>query len=117
MSDMTIHQMKLAKEPFEKIANGQKVIESRLFDEKRQLINIGDEIEFSRNDNPVETVKAKVKALYRYDSFESLFSDFPPEYFGGVSKEFLLEEISAFYSKEEQKKYGVIGIKIELRNS
>lgn len=107
--------MKLAREPFEKIVNGQKIIESRLFDEKRRVIDIGDEIEFSRNDNPSETVKTRVKSLYRYDSFESLFSDFPPEYFGGTSKEFLLEEIGRFYSEEEQRKYGVVGIKIELQ--
>lgn len=98
--------MKLAKEPFEKITSGQKIIESRLFDEKRRMIDISDEIEFSRNDNPAETVKTKVKALYRYDSFESLFSDFPPKYFGGVSKEFLLEEIGRFYPKEDQEEYG-----------
>lgn len=112
---MTLHFMKLAKEPFEKIANGQKIIESRLFDEKRHVIDIGDEIEFSQNDDPAETVKTKVKALYRYDSFESLFSDFPPEYFGGIFKEFLLKEINQFYSKEDQEKYGVVGIKIELQ--
>ena len=107
--------MKLAKEPFEKIVNGQKIIESRLFDEKRRLINIGDEIEFSQNDDPTRVSKTKVKALYRYGSFENLFSDFPSEYFGGNSKEFLLEEISRFYPKEEQKKYGVVGIRIELQ--
>jgi ASC-1-like (ASCH) protein len=56
-----------------------------------------------------------VKALYRYNSFENLFSDFPPEYFGGDSKEFLLKEISRFYPKEEQEKYGVVGIRIEIQ--
>ncbi len=111
---MIAHQMKLAQEPFEKIANGQKIIESRLFDEKRQLINIGDEIEFSQNDDAIKTVKTKVTALHRYSSFEELFSDFQPEYFGGVSKELLLEEISQFYPEEEQEKYGVVGIKIVL---
>lgn len=112
---MTIHTMKLAKEPFEKIVKGQKIIESRLFDEKRRLINIGDEIEFSQNDDPTKTSKTKVKALYRYGSFENLFSDFPSEYFGWNSKEFLLEEINRFYPKEEQEKYGVVGIRIELQ--
>ncbi len=112
---MNVHQMKLAKEPFEKIANGEKIIESRLFDEKRQLIDVGDEVEFSQNDDPEKKVKTTVRALYRYDSFESLFSDFLPEYFGGNSKEFLLEEISRFYPKEEQEKYGVVGIRIELQ--
>jgi ASC-1-like (ASCH) protein len=69
--------MKLAKEPFDKIVSGQKVIESRLFDEKRRLINIGDEIEFVQNDDSTQIVKTRVLALYRYDSLESLFSDFP----------------------------------------
>lgn len=43
--------MKLSQEPFDKIASGEKIIESRLFDEKRRLIKVGDEIEFSQNDN------------------------------------------------------------------
>jgi ASC-1-like (ASCH) protein len=105
--------MKIAKEPFEKILNGQKIIESRLFDEKRQLINVDDEIEFSQNDDQSKTIKTKVKALYRYKSFENLFSDFPSSYFGGLSRDALLDEINQFYSKEEQDKYGVLGVKIE----
>lgn len=112
---MNIHKMKLTTEPFNKIVFGKKVIESRLFDEKRRLINIGDEIEFSQNNDPNKILKTKVIALYRYESFEKLFSDFIPELFGCDSKEFLLEEISQFYSKEEQEKYGVIGIKIEVK--
>ncbi|HHX58892.1 MAG TPA: RNA-binding protein, partial [Candidatus Moranbacteria bacterium] len=48
---MKIHKMKLATTPFEKIASGNKVIESRLYDEKRQQINLGDQIEFVCNDD------------------------------------------------------------------
>lgn len=105
--------MKLSDKPFEKIITGYKIIESRLYDEKRQQINIGDQIEFSYNDTE-EKVITRVKALYRYESFEDLFSDFPSEYFGGDSKDELIREIEMFYSKEDQKKYGVVGIKIEL---
>lgn len=112
---MINHEMKLAKEPFNKIVSGQKIIESRLFDEKRKCISIGDEIEFIQNDDPTKRIKVKVKALYLFDSFQSLFSDFPPEYFGGESKEFLLAEISQFYSAEDQERYGVVGIKIEIQ--
>ena len=36
--------------------------------------------------------------------------------YGWASKEFLLEEIKQFYPKEEQEKYGVIGIRMELLN-
>lgn len=111
---MIIHKMKLAKSPFDKIVSGDKIIESRLYDKKRQQINIGDQIEFSNNDEPEKKALTNVKALYRYDLFENLFSDFPPEYFGGNSKDELIQEIETFYSKEEQEKYGIIGIKIEL---
>ncbi len=106
--------MKLASEPFNKIATGNKIIESRLFDEKRQLINVGDEIFFIQNEDPEENIKTIVTAIYNYPSFEKLFSHFPPEYFGGTSKAFLLEEINSFYPKNEQEKYGVVGIKIKL---
>ena len=106
--------MKLAVIPFEKIARGKKVIESRLYDEKRRQIAIGDRIEFTCNNEPTKKVLTKVNALYRYGSFNELFSNFPPEYFGGESKEELIKEIGAFYSKEDQKNYGVVGIRIEL---
>ncbi|MDE2144952.1 MAG: ASCH domain-containing protein [Patescibacteria group bacterium] len=111
---MTIYKMKLSAVPFEKIVSGEKVIESRLYDEKRQQVNPGDQIEFTSNDDSSRKVVTTVKALYRYPDFESMFSDFPPSYFGGASKEELLRGIGAFYSKEEQIKYGVIGIKIGL---
>ena len=41
-----LHKMKLNEDPFERIKNGTKTIEFRLFDEKRQQIKIGDQIEF-----------------------------------------------------------------------
>lgn len=111
---MTTYQMKLAKAPFEKIKNGQKIIEARLYDKKRQQINIGDRIEFVCDDNQIKSITAKIKALYRYQSFDDLFSDFPPEYFGESSKESLLKEIRKFYTVEKERFYNVIGIKLEL---
>jgi ASC-1-like (ASCH) protein len=110
---MATHIMKLSNEPFEKIANGQKTIESRLFDEKRQKINVGDTIKFSSNNDTEHTITTKVKALYHHDSFNDLFSDFPPQYFGGESKESLLKEIHQFYSMEDEARFGVVGISIE----
>ena len=41
-----LHKMKLNESPFERIKNGTKTIEFRLYDEKRQKINIGDTIIF-----------------------------------------------------------------------
>lgn len=44
-----IHQMKLVDAPFELIRSGQKTIELRLNDEKRQIIKIGDFIVFTQS--------------------------------------------------------------------
>lgn len=113
-TDHMQHQMKLSLEPFEQIAAGEKMIESRLYDEKRQQIGLGDEIEFTANDNPEKTVRTRVKGLLRYESFKELFTDHNPSLFGAESKEFLLDQIKQFYSDDDEQKYGVIGLRIEV---
>lgn len=111
---MTTHQMTLTASSFEKIAGGKKTIESRLYDEKRRCVAINDQIKFISKDEPTRKVSTRVLALYQYKSFMELFSAFPPEYFGGSSRNKLIAEIREFYSKEDEKKYGVVGIKIQL---
>jgi len=114
LEKMKTHQMKLDPVPFEKISDGSKIVESRLYDKKRQQIDLGDKIQFVRDDDNSKILNTEVEALYRYPDFASMFSDFPPEYFGGNSREWLSKEIEMFYSKVEQAKYGVVGIKIKL---
>ena len=108
------YQMKLATEPFNKIASGTKLIESRLFDEKRQQISIGDQIVFSENENPENTVTTVVKGLLRYQTFKELFADHDPSLFGEDSKDFLLAQIKSIYSDEDEQKYGVVGVRLDL---
>lgn len=111
---MQQHQMKLATEPYNNIVSGKKVIESRLFDEKRQQIAIGDQIIFSENDKPENSVTTVVKGLLRYQTFNELFADHNPSLFGEESREFLLNQIKQFYSDEDEQKYGVVGMRIQL---
>ena len=63
------HYMQLSVEPLAQIATGAKVIESRLYDEKRQQVALGDEIEFCANGNLGQKVKTRVKGLLRYPTF------------------------------------------------
>lgn len=111
---MQQHQMKLATAPYNNIASGKKLIESRLFDEKRQQINIGDQIIFSENDKPENSVTTKVMGLLRYQTFKELFADHDPSLFGEDSLDFLLNQIKQFYSDEDEQRYGVVGIRLEL---
>ncbi len=105
--------MKLAAEPYKNIASGKKVIESRLFDEKRQQISIGDMITFSENDESEKAIKTIVKGLLHYRTFEELFADHDPSLFGEESRDFLLKQIKQFYSDEDEQKYGVVGVRVQ----
>ena len=110
---MTIHKMHLQTKYFDYIRNGTKRIELRLFDEKRQKIHISDTIEFY-NDNG-GSFCAKAVVLWKYDSFKSLLDDFDITVLADASmtKDELLEVLNNFYSVEDQKKYGVVGIEFE----
>ena len=111
---MTTQQLKLATEPFNAIISGNKTIESRLYDTKRQKIQIVDRIIFTNRDNSEQTVTAEVVGLLRYATFRDLFSHNNPRKFGGDNVEWLENQISEFYSIEDQKIYGVIGIEFKV---
>lgn len=111
---MNTHHLQLATVPFNAIVSGAKTIESRLYDDKRQLIQIGDIIEFTNRELPDQTVSVKVVGLLRYETFSDLFSHNSPVKFGGESVKWLEDQINEFYSIEDQKQNGVIGIEFEL---
>ena len=108
-----VHSLKLQLQPFVKIKGGKKTIEVRLYDEKRQLITVDDEIEFVLTVDPHQTFHAKVVDLVRFKTFEELFRAYPPEVFGAEKSEDWIN-MYQYYTKEQEEKYGVLGIRIEL---
>ena len=112
---MKEHQMKLKPSPFTLIKEGKKTIELRLYDEKRKLISIGDTITFTNTNDSNDRIKASVIDLYLFDSFEELYNTLPLNECGytDVNNASYLD-MEQYYSKEEQSKYGVVGIKITL---
>ena len=111
---MNTHTLQLATIHFNSIKSGRKVIESRLYDEKRRLIQLGDTIEFINREAPDQKVSVKVIGLLRYKTFHDLFMNNNPEKFDGESVEWLENQINEFYSIDEQNNNGVIGIEFEL---
>ena len=110
------HIMTLFEEPFNKIINKQKNIEVRLNDEKRQNIRIGDLITFYKLPEKTERVTVKVLEKFSFGSFEQLYSKFDFSLFGcqRYTMNRMLNETYDIYTKEQEKKYGVLGIKISL---
>ena len=107
-----IHKMKLVDFAFKAIKNKEKDIELRLNDEKRQMINIGDIIEFVHIDTN-EIIKVEVINLHKYPTFEELFSKFDHKRFG-LNDNDEASIMNNFYSREDQEKYGALGIEIKL---
>ena len=56
-----MHEMRLDEKWFKLINNGKKTVEGRINDEKRKLINIGDQIKFINKNNNQEFVIKYVK--------------------------------------------------------
>ena len=106
-----LHKMKLNESPFEMIKNGTKPIEFRLYDEKRQQIKIGDQIEFSKLPDLQEKLLVDVTELYRENTFENLFIKLYTDKYEINRRTKLMEQ---YYSYEKEKEYGVLGIKIAL---
>lgn len=113
-----MHEMKLQPSPFEKIKRGIKTIELRLYDEKRQRIKVGDKITFA-NATTGEKLVATVKKLHLFDSFEKLYQTLPLLKCGYTPNDLNTAtptDMDKYYSKEEQQKYGVVGIELNLFN-
>ena len=103
----------IRKKYFDLIKNKEKMIELRLFDEKRKLIKINDIITFIGSETK-EELKAKVINLYKAKNFEKLSQIIDIEKTGFKSLEELIINISEFYTVEKINSFGVLGIEIEL---
>ena len=108
--------MRLHPEIFVAIKSGKKTIEVRLNDEKRQKFNVGDFIELSKRPELVDKITVKIIALFHYDTFEELIKNQPIDKMCSTKmaeKEFL-DGMSEYYSKEQELKYGILAIELQL---
>lgn len=109
------HYMHLQDVPFQKIAAGEKTIELRLYDEKRKEVKVGDTIIFDNLADRNARISATVTALHLFQSFEELYTALPLEKCGYTrGKNASPQDMELYYSREEQSKFGVVGIEIAL---
>ncbi|HCC07070.1 MAG TPA: hypothetical protein DEP72_02730 [Clostridiales bacterium] len=111
-----LHEMKLRPVYFDLIQAGEKTIEIRLNDEKRQEIKIGDMIRFQKEPELQETLDAEVIGLLRYKKFEDMYNDLPHKTMGfeGKTTEEMVNITYEFYTPEREQNYGALGIKIRI---
>ena len=115
------HDMSLRESPFRAVADGTKVIEMRLLDEKRRKIRVGDRIRFTLSGG-TETVTVLVVGLHRFPSFEALYASLIPVV-GAVGLGYAEGETAdpvdmlGYYSEDSITRYGVVGIEIKLKEN
>lgn len=86
-------------------------------DEKRKNISVGDEIRFIYDQDSHIWMDTKVVALYCFSSFEELYDNLPLlkcGYTEDTIRSASYHDMEQYYSKELQKKYGVVGSEFEL---
>ncbi len=105
--------MKLHPEPFAQIRGGRKTVEARLFDEKRRQLKIGEKIELFKRPDFKEVIIAKIIGLRAFKTFSELFDTYRERVWSG-SKEAFLGDVRRYYSDEDEKRNGVIGIEMEI---
>jgi len=93
---MKTHTVRLHPEPYAAVNSGRKTIESRLYDDKRRQIALGDELVFASRQDPTDVTRTRVVGLLRYRTFADLFAHNDSTKFAGASADGLLQEIRQF---------------------
>lgn len=110
-------EMFLNNKPFIQIKEGLKTIEVRLNDEKRSLLKKEDIIIFTNRSDDLDHCKTKIINLIYAESFQKLPEVFPIEKAGWekeTSGEQVEQDMRKYYSEEDEKRYGVVGIELEV---
>ena len=107
--EMILH---LDSDVFDVVKNGKKDVEVRVNDLKRRKLKIGDTLIFLKRPNDDEEIRAEVMKLDYYDTFNSLVNNYEMErlYLDKFSKDEWLNLMERFYTKDEQKLWGVVAI-------
>lgn len=98
---------------FAQIKSGHKIIEPRINDAAHQRIRLGDLVIVTNRATHEELV-AKVVGMLRYATFDELFAAFPARYFGASDITSIKKQVNQWYSAEQQRAHGVLGIKLHV---
>lgn len=106
--------MNLYPDAFELIENGNKKVEMRLNDEKRQKLTIGDLVIFTNTETKEEII-VEVIDLKVFKSFDELYSSYEKTVIGYKKDEVANpNDMLDHYSQEQIDKYGALAIEIKL---
>ncbi len=108
--------MHLNELPFNQIVSGEKTLEIRLNDSKRQLLKVGDEILFFNRKNENQTILKTIIALRHYSSFVE-FALNEDTTTAGFDKSYNTQDVvdayHKYYTPQEEQQFGVLVIELQ----
>ena len=108
-----IPQIKLNDEEFKKLRKNKQSIILRLNDEDNKNINTKDKILLVNNK---KKLKRKIKNLYTYSTIEEVNKNLNNSQLGYKKKDVInYDDLLKDYTKEEIKKYGLLGIEVNRK--
>ena len=112
-----LHRMHLDPQAFAAMEDERKTVELRLYDEKRRRIQAGDILRFESTADELDVLYAQVEGMRFFASFDELYAALPLTACGYTAEEAKTaspRDMDRYYSPEEQKRWGVVGIEISL---
>ena len=110
-----IHVFRLDKIHFDKVKDGTKTVEMRLYDEKRKHLRVGDQILFRERDNELNKVRTIIRKIEVYKNFNELYGFYNKVALGyDENQEANPKDMEKYYPIEKQNEFGVVAITIEL---
>lgn len=107
------HVMRLIPAPFGLVKSGQKSVETRVNDLKRQGVMVGDELVFASRESGEEVVTV-VREIQPFSNFEE--ATLAREALLGRPRDEDLADLHHFYPKEEVEEFGVVSFVFEVKH-
>ena len=111
------HNMKLNADSLGMLESGEKEVEYRLNDEKRQQLRVGDIITFTKLSDEDKTLSVIITDLKKYKTLLEMYTASFDQY---LSKNYITPkeavEATDYYSDEEIEKHGCLAIHIKKIN-
>ncbi len=111
--------MNLQELPFRMIVAGIKTIELRLYDDKRQKLNVGDKIVFTNASSESENITVQVNKIHVFNNFLELFIALGTDQCGfkGLTPKEAASAMTAYYPVEVSSSQKVVGIEFEISSN
>lgn len=108
--------MRLNESPFNQMYNGEKTVEIRLNDSKRQRLQAGDTVQFVCTADETRHIRTEIVAVHLFDSFKDLYNSPLKDATGAGDMDLqqFVDCMHGYYSPEKERQFGVCALQLKI---